>query len=186
MSAAWLMDNAQFYEQPVFRKAHLEFGEGSLMDGRLLKVELAAPRRLSSEVTYLVIITFYMSNLTRDSDFYVALCDGSVCAGYQYNDDSAIRVHEWSALSKTCVNNRRWSEWRNKNAHFWELRYELTPKYSLGITFSPSVDRALSHVYDAVLNPHNGLWITVCRNNANEQYEFHYLETAVQEDTFVV
>ena len=38
MSAAWLMDNAQFYEQPVFRKAHLEFGEGSLMDGRLLKV----------------------------------------------------------------------------------------------------------------------------------------------------
>lgn len=133
-----------------------------------------------------MIITFYKSNLTVDSDFYMALCDGSVCAGYLYYDNRNVDVHEWSALSTTCFNQRRWSDWSNNNAHFWELRYELTPKYTLGITFSPALDRGLSNVYDAVLNPHNGLWITVCRNNVNEHYGIHFIETAVQEDTFVV
>ena len=148
-------------------------------------MQLTKEGKLSTEVTYIVSIRFWKDNLTSDNDFYMALCDSSICAGFLYWDNRVIDAHEFSAVdSGSCHNQKRWSSWTNDNARFWEMRFELTKRYTIGSTWSTRMDNGFTEIYTAKLNPFNGLWIMACRNNYDEEYGIHFIEVSVLEDTY--
>ena len=88
--------------------------------------------------------------------------------GFFFFDNTHIRAVQVVANSSICEIFGSQSSWENVNYQFWNIRFEVSPTHTLGITWNAGSDRGISRVYDSSLKPGNGLWITACRQEKNE------------------
>ncbi|XP_062505835.1 uncharacterized protein LOC134182447 [Corticium candelabrum] len=188
-----IINNANFGE-PYTLNSHgeLVFHAGTTLNGRLFRIPLCRPNRLSGSETLLVDVTYSNKNPispTTDMDPHFMLSDGVKAVGFEIRDKayfaSASPIASCEGTSGTflatrtcCSENIRVTS-DPPTVH--SLHFRLQAGQPASGSCSGSYDRGVS-VYRNYTDPlyfERGLYFEVYRDSPSEQYIFSYFRIQV-------
>ena len=121
--------------------------------------------------------------LSGDCDTYLAICDRDNrdnrdnCYGFLFHDQGGVRSAQWQSSSTTCSSFGPHTAWNAQ--HLWDFRFELSPSHTLTMAWSGTANTGHYETYDT-MTASGGLWMTVCRKEANERQEIRLIEVSVK------
>ena len=125
-------------------------------------------------------LLYFMKSLTVENDLIVSLCDTSFCFGFIYGDQNVVVHVKWDneADATTCPVNRG-QQVDHTFSSRREMRFEIRSDGIVG--FASSGDPyPYAHAFADTLKLSTGLWLHVCRDEADEHYELGYMEFSLK------
>eukprot|EP00118_Oscarella_pearsei_P010268 m.62412 g.62412 ORF g.62412 m.62412 type:complete len:192 (+) comp35067_c0_seq1:268-843(+) len=181
MSPKWLAGQAEFFQSPSkITETSLLFAEGT-KSTKLFRTKIYAPGQISDNKMNTAQLRFHKEDVTGDTDIFVALCDNENCLGFWFLDQNHIYAAAWPTTAPMCKSEKLLSTLLVASNR-WEIRFELTPSGTSSYAWT-SNGEVVNH-YSQTLKPANGLWLTVCRDDSNEKYNFHFFEVSVRVNSF--
>ena len=143
------------------------------------KVQLIEAGVLDDDKTYSLQIAFFFSQPGGDSDSTLQICDDRYCVGFQYRDDSSYGVKACGGTNAldSCIFNEQNSVVAYPQTTNWNIRLEIRPNSSSGITYVGT--NSMTYEYNGKLKLSRGLHFKVCREAAGETFKYHLFELTV-------
>ncbi len=196
LNAGVIINNANFGE-PYTLNSHgeLVFHAGTRQFGRLFRIPLSRPNRLSGHETLLVDVTY--SNRSpispsTDMDPSFMLSDGVSAVGFLTRDKAnfpslspIVPCDGTSGATVALTCSERDIRVTSDPATVHSLHFRLQPEQPASGSYSGSYDRGVSVYsnYTNLLYFKRGLYFEVYRNDPNEQYIFSYFRIQVQAES---
>ena len=184
MDATWLDANATFYPatRPVNNSAlpaYLDFPTGSVAQGKLLEVPMAAAGTLPASNIYTVDINISSPPLAGDSEFTVGVTDGSRIVGLCRSDNSGGTA--FFAQGSDNGATFGWGLTSLKTAVGQPTNYDIKLVVDPGRTTMTASYPSSAHTYATVngLDPSAGLSLVAIAGDPSEQFRINSFDVTV-------